>query len=88
LKIPKATTPAFVTKSCSKMVPPVAVSPLIKTARYSALIAGIVYGKKRYDELKPIAAEERRIAEEEKKIEDEKLRLKKEAEALEPSILV
>uniref|UniRef100_A0A8C6L5H0 ATP synthase F(0) complex subunit e, mitochondrial n=1 Tax=Nothobranchius furzeri TaxID=105023 RepID=A0A8C6L5H0_NOTFU len=31
------------------MAPPVAVSPLIKTARYSALIAGIIYGKKRYD---------------------------------------
>uniref|UniRef100_A0A3B3XM25 ATP synthase F(0) complex subunit e, mitochondrial n=1 Tax=Poecilia mexicana TaxID=48701 RepID=A0A3B3XM25_9TELE len=60
------------------MPPPVAVSPLIKTARYSALIAGIVYGKRRYDYLKPIAAEERRIEEEEKKVRQEQERIAKE----------
>uniref|UniRef100_A0A3Q2WZU1 ATP synthase F(0) complex subunit e, mitochondrial n=3 Tax=Haplochromini TaxID=319058 RepID=A0A3Q2WZU1_HAPBU len=59
------------------MVPPVAVSPLIKTARYSALIAGIIYGKRRYDHLKPIAAEERRIEEEEKKVREEQERIAK-----------
>uniref|UniRef100_A0A3B3Z9E6 ATP synthase F(0) complex subunit e, mitochondrial n=1 Tax=Periophthalmus magnuspinnatus TaxID=409849 RepID=A0A3B3Z9E6_9GOBI len=59
------------------MAPPVAVSPLIKTARYSALIAGIFYGKKRYEHLKPIAAEEKRIAEEEKKIREEQERIAK-----------
>uniref|UniRef100_A0A673HJS4 ATP synthase F(0) complex subunit e, mitochondrial n=1 Tax=Sinocyclocheilus rhinocerous TaxID=307959 RepID=A0A673HJS4_9TELE len=30
------------------MAPPVQVSPLIKTARWSALIVGIIYGKRRY----------------------------------------
>ncbi|XP_055018084.1 ATP synthase subunit e, mitochondrial-like [Boleophthalmus pectinirostris] len=60
------------------MAPPVAVSPLIKTARYSALIAGIFYGKKRYEYLKPIAAEEKRIEAEEKKIRDEQARIAKE----------
>uniref|UniRef100_A0AAY4CJT2 ATP synthase F(0) complex subunit e, mitochondrial n=1 Tax=Denticeps clupeoides TaxID=299321 RepID=A0AAY4CJT2_9TELE len=30
------------------MVPPVQVSPLIKTARWSALLAGLIYGKRRY----------------------------------------
>merc|ERR1712142_974183 len=70
------------------MAPPVAVSPLIKTARYSALIAGIVYGKRRHDELKPIAAEERRVEEEEKKIREEKERIAKQlAEASEDTIL-
>lgn len=48
------------------MAPLVGVSPLVKTARYSALIARIIYGKKRYDHLKLIAAEEKRIEEEEK----------------------
>uniref|UniRef100_A0AAQ4QRS5 ATP synthase F(0) complex subunit e, mitochondrial n=1 Tax=Gasterosteus aculeatus aculeatus TaxID=481459 RepID=A0AAQ4QRS5_GASAC len=60
------------------MAPPVAVSPLIKTARYSALIAGIIYGKRRYDNLKPIAAEERRVEEAEKKVRDEQERIAKE----------
>ncbi|CAL8250416.1 unnamed protein product [Boreogadus saida] len=70
------------------MAPPVAVSPLIKTARYSALIAGIIYGKRRYDELKPIAAEERRVEEEEKKVREEKERIAKAiAEASEETIL-
>ncbi|KAK5871309.1 hypothetical protein PBY51_004197 [Eleginops maclovinus] len=63
------------------MVPPVAVSPLIKTARYSALIAGIIYGKQRYEYLKPLGAEDKRIAEEEKKALDEKIRIQKEIEA-------
>ncbi|KAG7318709.1 hypothetical protein KOW79_018464 [Hemibagrus wyckioides] len=70
------------------MVPPVQVSPLIKTARYSALIVGIIYGKKRYDYLKPIAAEERRIEEEEKKVREEQERIAKQlAEANEDTIL-
>ncbi|KAF2982636.1 hypothetical protein EK904_010263 [Melospiza melodia maxima] len=30
------------------MVPPVQVSPLIKFTRYSALLVGMIYGKKRY----------------------------------------
>lgn len=60
----------------------------IQTARYSALIAGIIYGKKRYDNLKPIAAEERRIEEEEKKIREEQERIAKQlAEANEDTIL-
>ncbi|KAL6114633.1 atp5me [Pungitius sinensis] len=70
------------------MAPPVAVSPLIKTARYSALIAGIIYGKRRYDNLKPIAAEERRIEEAEKKVREEQERIAKELrEASEDTIL-
>uniref|UniRef100_A0A8P4GH15 ATP synthase F(0) complex subunit e, mitochondrial n=1 Tax=Dicentrarchus labrax TaxID=13489 RepID=A0A8P4GH15_DICLA len=67
------------------MAPPVAVSPLIKTARYSALIAGIIYGKRRYDNLKPIAAEEKRIEEEEKKVRDEQERIAKLLEGWPPS---
>ncbi|XP_061841733.1 ATP synthase membrane subunit eb [Nerophis lumbriciformis] len=70
------------------MAPPVAVSPLIKTARYSALIAGVLYGKMRYAKLKPIGAEERRIEEEEKKIHEEQQRIAKQlAEANEETIL-
>uniref|UniRef100_A0A671R395 ATP synthase F(0) complex subunit e, mitochondrial n=1 Tax=Sinocyclocheilus anshuiensis TaxID=1608454 RepID=A0A671R395_9TELE len=59
------------------MVPPVQVSPLIKTARWSALLIGLIYGKQRYDYLKPIAAEERRIEEEEKKLREEQERIYK-----------
>ncbi|KAG9337930.1 hypothetical protein JZ751_027423 [Albula glossodonta] len=59
------------------MVPPVQVSPLIKTARWSALIVGIIYGKKRYDYLKPIAEEERKIEEAEKKEREERERIAK-----------
>ncbi|KAJ8260898.1 hypothetical protein COCON_G00166210 [Conger conger] len=70
------------------MVPPVQVSPLIKTARWSALLVGIIYGKRRYDNLKPIAEEERRIEEAEKKEREEKERIAKElAEASEDTIL-
>ncbi|TRZ04546.1 hypothetical protein DNTS_014392 [Danionella cerebrum] len=69
------------------MVPPVQVSPLIKTARWSLLIAGFIYGKRRYEYLKPIGAEDRRVAEEEKQIRLEKERLAKIAEAAEESIL-
>lgn len=61
----------------SNMVPPVQVSPLIKTARWSALLIGLIYGKQRYDYLKPIAAEERRIEEEEKKLREEQERIYK-----------
>ncbi|XP_043530220.1 ATP synthase membrane subunit eb [Chiloscyllium plagiosum] len=70
------------------MVPPVQVSPLIKMARYSALLVGIIYGKKRYDYLKPVAEEERRIEAEEKKKRDELERIAKQlAEANEDTIL-
>uniref|UniRef100_A0A8C1D839 Potassium channel, subfamily V, member 2b n=1 Tax=Cyprinus carpio carpio TaxID=630221 RepID=A0A8C1D839_CYPCA len=58
------------------------------TARWSALIVGIIYGKFRYDNLKPIAEEERRIEEEEKKVREEKERIAKQlAEANEDTIL-
>ncbi|XP_077201583.1 ATP synthase F(0) complex subunit e, mitochondrial [Paroedura picta] len=70
------------------MIPPVEVSPLIKFTRYSALFIGMIYGKKRYDYLKPIAAEERRIEEEEKKKQEELARIAKAlAEASEDTIL-
>ncbi|KAG2466182.1 ATP5I synthase, partial [Polypterus senegalus] len=70
------------------MIPPVQVSPLIKTARWSALLVGLIYGKKRYDYLKPIAEEERRIEEEEKKRHEEAERIAKQiAEANEDTIL-
>uniref|UniRef100_A0A674GPQ0 ATP synthase F(0) complex subunit e, mitochondrial n=1 Tax=Taeniopygia guttata TaxID=59729 RepID=A0A674GPQ0_TAEGU len=56
--------------------------------RYSALLVGMIYGKKRYDYLKPIAEEERRIEAEEKKKREELERIAKElAEASEESIL-
>uniref|UniRef100_A0AAQ4RXH0 ATP synthase F(0) complex subunit e, mitochondrial n=1 Tax=Gasterosteus aculeatus aculeatus TaxID=481459 RepID=A0AAQ4RXH0_GASAC len=64
------------------------VSKTTETARYSALIAGIIYGKRRYDNLKPIAAEERRVEEAEKKVRDEQERIAKELrEASEDTIL-
>nr|XP_033794177.1 ATP synthase subunit e, mitochondrial [Geotrypetes seraphini] len=70
------------------MIPPVEVSPLIKFTRYSALFIGIIYGKKRYDYLKPVAEEERRIEEEEKKKREELERIAKElAAANEDTIL-
>ncbi|XP_054842962.1 ATP synthase subunit e, mitochondrial [Eublepharis macularius] len=70
------------------MIPPVEVSPLIKVTRYSALLLGMIYGKKRYDYLKPVAAEERRIEEEEKKKREEMERIAKAlAEASEDTIL-
>ncbi|XP_048396787.1 ATP synthase subunit e, mitochondrial [Stegostoma tigrinum] len=70
------------------MVPPVQVSPVIKMARYSALLVGIIYGKKRYDYLKPVAEEERRIEAEEKKKREELERIAKQlAEANEDTIL-
>uniref|UniRef100_A0A9J8DGV8 ATP synthase F(0) complex subunit e, mitochondrial n=1 Tax=Cyprinus carpio carpio TaxID=630221 RepID=A0A9J8DGV8_CYPCA len=47
------------------------------TARWSALLIGLIYGKQRYDYLKPIAAEERRIEEEEKKLREEQERIYK-----------
>ncbi|CAI5666727.1 unnamed protein product [Oreochromis niloticus] len=59
------------------MVPPVAVSPLIKTARWSALLLGVIYGKQRFDYLKPIAEEERRVEEAEKKAREEQERIYK-----------
>ncbi|XP_048359666.1 ATP synthase subunit e, mitochondrial [Sphaerodactylus townsendi] len=70
------------------MIPPVEVSPLIKFTRYSALLLGMIYGKARYDYLKPIAAEERRIEEQEKKKREELERIAKAlAEANEDTIL-
>ncbi|KAM8792830.1 ATP synthase F(0) complex subunit e, mitochondrial [Eudromia elegans] len=70
------------------MVPPVQVSPLIKFTRYSALLMGMIYGKKRYDYLKPIAEEERRVEAEEKRRREELERIAREiAEASEDSIL-
>ncbi|KAG7476663.1 hypothetical protein MATL_G00085320 [Megalops atlanticus] len=70
------------------MIPPVQVSPLIKTARWSALVIGVIYGKNRYDQLKPIAEEERRIEAEEKKVREEQERIAKQlAEANEDTIL-
>ncbi|KAM8829178.1 ATP synthase membrane subunit ea [Spinachia spinachia] len=69
------------------MVPPVAVSPLIKTARWSALLLGVLYGKQRFDYLKPIAEEEKRVEEAEKiKVEQERI-IKQLAEANSESIL-
>uniref|UniRef100_A0A1A8PZ28 ATP synthase F(0) complex subunit e, mitochondrial n=2 Tax=Nothobranchius TaxID=28779 RepID=A0A1A8PZ28_9TELE len=59
------------------MVLPVAVSPLIKTARWSALLIGVFYGKQRFDYLKPIAEEERRTEEAEKKLREEQERIYK-----------
>ncbi|XP_065717861.1 ATP synthase subunit e, mitochondrial [Patagioenas fasciata] len=82
---------SFISGRCSvavRMIPPVQVSPLIKFTRYSALLVGMIYGKKRYDYLKPVAAEERRIEAEEKKKREELERIAKElAEASEESIL-
>uniref|UniRef100_A0A8C6ZW39 ATP synthase F(0) complex subunit e, mitochondrial n=1 Tax=Nothoprocta perdicaria TaxID=30464 RepID=A0A8C6ZW39_NOTPE len=60
------------------MVPPVQVSPLIKFTRYSALLVGMIYGKKRYDYLKPIAEEERRAEAEEKRRREELERIARE----------
>eukprot|EP00064_Thunnus_orientalis_P004853 superscaffoldBa00000458_g4866 len=70
------------------MVPPVAVSPLIKTARWSALLLGMFYGKQRFEYLKPIAEEERKIEEAEKKAREEQERINKQlAEANSDTIL-
>ncbi|KAK1174616.1 ATP synthase subunit e [Huso huso] len=70
------------------MVPPLQVSPLIKTARWSALLVGMIYGKKRYDYLKPIAEEERIVEAAEKKQREEAERIAKQlAEANEDTIL-
>uniref|UniRef100_A0A670K3E0 ATP synthase F(0) complex subunit e, mitochondrial n=1 Tax=Podarcis muralis TaxID=64176 RepID=A0A670K3E0_PODMU len=61
---------------------------ILQFGRYSALLIGIVYGKKRYDYLKPIAEEERRIEAEEKKKREEMERIAKAlAEASDDSIL-
>nr|ACI68308.1 ATP synthase subunit e, mitochondrial [Salmo salar]ACI68551.1 ATP synthase subunit e, mitochondrial [Salmo salar] len=70
------------------MVPPIVVSPVIKTARWSFLLIGMFYGKQRYDYLKPRAEEERRVEEAEKKIREEQERIAKAlAEASEDTIL-
>ncbi|CAK6959360.1 mitochondrial ATP synthase subunit e [Scomber scombrus] len=54
-----------------------AVSPLIKTARWSALFLGMFYGKQRFDYLKPIAEEERKVEEAEKAAREERERIYK-----------
>uniref|UniRef100_A0A3Q3ABL0 ATP synthase F(0) complex subunit e, mitochondrial n=1 Tax=Kryptolebias marmoratus TaxID=37003 RepID=A0A3Q3ABL0_KRYMA len=59
------------------MAPPVAVSPLIKTARWSALLLGMIYGKQRFDYLKPIAEEERKVEEAERKLQEQQERIYK-----------
>uniref|UniRef100_A0A8C7MB72 ATP synthase F(0) complex subunit e, mitochondrial n=1 Tax=Oncorhynchus kisutch TaxID=8019 RepID=A0A8C7MB72_ONCKI len=59
------------------MVPPVAVSPVIKTARWSFLLIGMFYGKQRYDYLKPRAEKERLVEEAEKKIREEQEKIAK-----------
>nr|DBA28512.1 TPA: hypothetical protein GDO54_008858 [Pyxicephalus adspersus] len=69
------------------MVPPVQVSPLIKFARYSALMLGIAYGSSRFAYLKPIAEEDRRIEAEEKKKQEEAARIAKELADKEDTIL-
>ncbi|XP_040178586.1 ATP synthase subunit e, mitochondrial [Rana temporaria] len=69
------------------MVPPVQVSPLIKFARYSALLLGIGYGSSRYAYLKPRAEEDRRIEAEEKKKQDEAARIARELAEQEDTIL-
>ncbi|XP_051907726.1 ATP synthase membrane subunit ea [Hippocampus zosterae] len=70
------------------MAPPVAVSPLIKTARWSALLFGVLYGKQRFEYLKPIAEEERKVEEAEKKAREEQERIAKQlAEANSDTIL-
>uniref|UniRef100_A0AAQ6I9I9 ATP synthase F(0) complex subunit e, mitochondrial n=1 Tax=Anabas testudineus TaxID=64144 RepID=A0AAQ6I9I9_ANATE len=48
-----------------------------KTARWSALLLGVVYGKQRFEYLKPIAEEERRVEEAEKKAREEQERIYK-----------
>ncbi|KAJ3605142.1 hypothetical protein NHX12_027192 [Muraenolepis orangiensis] len=69
------------------MVPPVAVSPLIKTARWSALFIGFLYGRQRFAYLQPIAAEDRKIEEQEKVVRLEQERLAKLADENSESIL-
>uniref|UniRef100_A0AAY5KSV1 ATP synthase F(0) complex subunit e, mitochondrial n=1 Tax=Esox lucius TaxID=8010 RepID=A0AAY5KSV1_ESOLU len=59
-----------------------------QTARWSFLLLGVLYGKQRYDYLKPRAEEERRVEEAEKKIREEQEKIAKAlAEASEESIL-
>uniref|UniRef100_A0A3Q2YLU8 ATP synthase F(0) complex subunit e, mitochondrial n=1 Tax=Hippocampus comes TaxID=109280 RepID=A0A3Q2YLU8_HIPCM len=70
------------------MAPPVSVSPLIKTARWSALLLGVLYGKQRFEYLKPIAEEERKVEEAEKAAREEQERIAKQlAEANSDTIL-
>uniref|UniRef100_A0A3B4UW02 ATP synthase F(0) complex subunit e, mitochondrial n=1 Tax=Seriola dumerili TaxID=41447 RepID=A0A3B4UW02_SERDU len=52
-------------------------SLLFQTARWSALLLGVFYGKQRFDYLKPIAEEERRVEEAEKKAREEQERIYK-----------
>uniref|UniRef100_A0A8C5M009 ATP synthase F(0) complex subunit e, mitochondrial n=1 Tax=Leptobrachium leishanense TaxID=445787 RepID=A0A8C5M009_9ANUR len=62
-------------------VPPIEVPGYPSFTRYSALLVGFIYGKTRYDHLKPIAEEERRIETEEKAKRDEAERIAKELAA-------
>uniref|UniRef100_A0A669QEX6 ATP synthase F(0) complex subunit e, mitochondrial n=1 Tax=Phasianus colchicus TaxID=9054 RepID=A0A669QEX6_PHACC len=78
--------PGMAAAAAERRARPCLLSP--QFTRYSALLVGMIYGKKRYDYLKPIAEEERRIEAEEKKKREELERIAKElAEASEDSIL-
>uniref|UniRef100_A0AAQ6ACZ3 ATP synthase F(0) complex subunit e, mitochondrial n=1 Tax=Amphiprion ocellaris TaxID=80972 RepID=A0AAQ6ACZ3_AMPOC len=52
-------------------------SLVFQTARWSALLLGVFYGKQRFEYLKPIAEEERRVEEAEKKAREEQERIYK-----------
>ncbi|KAG8010654.1 ATP synthase subunit e, partial [Nibea albiflora] len=52
-------------------------SRVFQTARWSALLLGVFYGKQRFEYLKPIAEEERRVEEAEKKAREEQERIYK-----------
>lgn len=66
------------------------VIPVIsfQTARWSALLVGVFYGKQRFEYLKPIAEEEQKIEEAEKKAREEQERIYKQlSEASSDTIL-
>uniref|UniRef100_A0AAZ1X2M9 ATP synthase F(0) complex subunit e, mitochondrial n=1 Tax=Oreochromis aureus TaxID=47969 RepID=A0AAZ1X2M9_OREAU len=63
----------FLTNSCFLRH----LTHLTETARWSALLLGVIYGKQRFDYLKPIAEEERRVEEAEKKAREEQERIYK-----------
>lgn len=63
------------------------MSPLIKFARYSALLYWISYGSSWYAYLKPKSEEERRIETEEKKKQEQAARIERELAEQEAAIL-
>ncbi|KAG7262472.1 hypothetical protein CRUP_036188 [Coryphaenoides rupestris] len=77
----------FTRDRIAAMLPPVAVTPLVKTARWSALFLGILYGKQRFEYLKPLAEEDRKIEEIERLARVERERIAKEIEANSETIL-